>query len=347
MQRSKWFAFVLGLSTLLAAQSAQAQLDNVKRVGGATTTGKFKSMSKDGVVIFANSLDNDVPANEIVSITYASEPADVRTAQLALRNGRFNDAKETLSEVVMDNLPRDEIKHEVAYALAVCDANLAMTGEVSVDDALKSMLGFVGAYRDSYHFYEACELLGDLSVRKGDFTNAKKYYGQLNSAPWADYRMKAGVLAGRAAQAQNDHAGAIRAFEYVLKQSSDTPEGKRATLAATLGKAVSLTESNPAQAATAIDVVQKVINDAAPEETDLHARAYNALGKCYLTTGNDQEALMAFLHVDVVFNSNPDEHAEALSNLATVWGKVGKADRAREAAAMLKEYYPNSKWAQR
>ena len=332
----------------LCAESAFAQIDTVRLIGGGTKNGKFKSMSKDGVVIFANSLDTTVPTNEIDAVNYASEPTDVKTARLAYSNGRYEDAKATLKGIVPANLPRDEIKHEVAYYLAASDAQIAMAGgEVSIDAAINGLKSFGSSYRSSYHFYETCEMLGNLSVRKQDFGGAMSFYGQLFRAPWPDFKMKAGVLAGRAAQTKGDHAAAINAFSKVTEQSSDSPEGKRALLAATLGKAVSETALDPTKAGAQIQIISKVINDASPEEALLHARAYNALGKCYIATGEDKEALMAFLHVDVVFNTNPNEHAEALGHLVDLWTKVGKADRSRGTREMLKSYYPNSKWAQR
>ena len=96
----------------------------------------------------------------------------------------------------------------------------------------------------------------------------------------------------------------------------------------------------------AIKLVEQVIADAAPEEAELHARAYNALGACYQKKPDAaKDALLAYLHVDVLYNTLPEEHAEALFHLANLWDKVGNAEEARRARANLTERYPGSVWA--
>ena len=56
---------------------------------------------------------------------------------------------------------------------------------------------------------------------------------------------------------------------------------------------------------------------------------------------------MAFLHVDSLYFGVPEQHAEALANLSTLWKDVQKGDRAAQALEQLKERYPNSRWAQK
>jgi TolA-binding protein len=47
----------------------------------------------------------------------------------------------------------------------------------------------------------------------------------------------------------------------------------------------------------------------------------------------------------VLYFSNPQWHAEALWNLASLWQELKKIDRATQSSALLKERYPNSPWA--
>jgi hypothetical protein len=54
---------------------------------------------------------------------------------------------------------------------------------------------------------------------------------------------------------------------------------------------------------------------------------------------------LAYLHVDVLYSSVPDAHAEALSNLIPLWQAVGQEERAREARKTLEQRYAGSKWA--
>ena len=96
----------------------------------------------------------------------------------------------------------------------------------------------------------------------------------------------------------------------------------------------------------AITVAKNAIAQANPEEGETLAQAYNALGAAYRATGsNDQDALIAYLTVDLVYNGAPEPHAEALLNLAELWERGQNPERAREARATLEATYPGSRWA--
>jgi hypothetical protein len=95
----------------------------------------------------------------------------------------------------------------------------------------------------------------------------------------------------------------------------------------------------------AVGMIEKIIKDADPEEKELHARAYNALGSCYERAKKTKDALLAYLHVDVLYNSVPEAHAEALARLAPLWQAVGQEAHAREARETLEQRYAGSRWA--
>ena len=54
---------------------------------------------------------------------------------------------------------------------------------------------------------------------------------------------------------------------------------------------------------------------------------------------------MAFLHVDVLYYSDADAHAEALANLAELWNTLQQTERAVRARRTLDEQYPSSPFA--
>jgi TolA-binding protein len=114
-------------------------------------------------------------------------------------------------------------------------------------------------------------------------------------------------------------------------------------LAARLGKAHSQAEAG--QTDGAIQAIEQVIADAAPESIDLQARAHNVLGKCHLKAGSQKEALYAFLYVDVLCASAGDAHAEALFQLIPLFRAFGRDEDARQAQERLLERYPQSTWA--
>ena len=91
-----------------------------------------------------------------------------------------------------------------------------------------------------------------------------------------------------------------------------------------------------------------MIRQADPEDGGVLAGAYAALGQAYRAIpGREQDALIAFLTVDLVYNAAPETHAEALFHLVDLWEKAANPERARETRAMLESTYPGSQWTKK
>jgi tetratricopeptide (TPR) repeat protein len=222
-------------------------------------------------------------------------------------------------------------------------AKLAENGEGEIDAAGKKLNAFAKSYPNSFHYLEASELMGDLLMISGRFENAQKQYAELSKALWPDYKMRAAVAIGRSLQAQNKHAEAIQQFESALALPDDGGDAQNQKLAASLGKAMSLAETGKADEATTM--IEKIIQEADPQQKELNARAYDALGTCYEKANKNKDALFAFLHVDVLYSTVPDAHAEALYHLVTLWKIIGQEERSREARETLQQKYAASRWA--
>jgi len=184
-------------------------------------------------------------------------------------------------------------------------------------------------------------------VAAGKFGDATRYYQAMGEAPFPEYKMRAGVSTGRALVKQQQYDQALAEFEKVLALAGQAsgPAGESQAMAATLGKAECL--SRTGQGEQGADLVEEVIAKLPPESAELHARAYVTLGNCYAQSKSTKQALLAFLHVDVLYFGNPEAHAEALWNLTVLWNEVGKPQRALEASQLLKERYAGSEWARR
>jgi tetratricopeptide (TPR) repeat protein len=205
------------------------------------------------------------------------------------------------------------------------------------------MYRFVNRAEDSFHYFEACEVLGDLLMNRGNYDRAQSFYEKLAAAPWRDTQLQSALLAGRALEAQGKYDQALVKFTAVLDAVSASEASDELRLAATLGKAGCLAETG--RTPDAQRMIEDVIAQVDPERSALQALAYNTLGRCYLKADKKKDALLAFLHVDILYQSVPEAHAEALAHLAPLWESMGKADRSREARKMLQERYPNSRWA--
>ena len=284
-----------------------------------------------------------IGVNEIVSITFHDEPTELTQARVNAKNGGYVNASELLQKVDMSKVDRDFVKQDIEFYQAFCGAKLALNGTGEINAAGSRLNDFVRKNRQNFHYWEAIETMGDLLATSEKFDGAQKQYAELAKAPWPDYQMRAGTALGRLFQAQGKHAEAIQQFDTVLAISDESEAAKAQKLSATLGKAISLAATGHVDDAT--KSIEDVIANADPEQKELQARAYNALGNCYEKAGKSKDALLAFLHVDVLYSTVPEAHAEALSHLIPLWQAVGQEARAREAKQTLQEKYANSKWA--
>jgi tetratricopeptide (TPR) repeat protein len=337
--------FIAAALALLAAAPAWA-IDQIKThkalvTGAITEVGKYKVKIKR-----TGDREEEIPVNDIEYIRYEGEPAQLNLVRSAVNGGRYKDALEGLDKLKDENLKAD-IKQEIEFFRAISSSRLALAGEEKLSDAGTLMNNFVKNSPTSWHYLEACEVLGDLLVAINNYPLAQQRYGELELAPWPDMKMRGGVLKGRALQAEGKFPEAARTFDNVLTlaegQSGELVEAQKQ--AAQIGKAVCLAETD--KPAEATKLLEEVIAKADPEQAELHALAYNALGNCYRKAGNNKAALLAYLHVDVLYTTYANAHAEALANLAQLWKEVGNADRALESEQVLTERYPTSKWAKK
>jgi len=325
----------------VAAASSAPAIDTVK-LTNETKRGEVKSIDPVHVEVTIEGFDEKIPVNQIVTIYFGSEPGSMRNARGHVGSGRYEDALEILNGLNVPELALP-VQQDVAFYKALCTARMALAGNGDLMQAARQMAGFLASNTRSYHYLEATEVMGDLAVAVGQHAKAEDYYATLAKAPWPDYKMRAGVAMGRARLAQNKIAEAAQAFDAVLGMSAAGDLAKAQQLAARLGKARCMAAEG--QSAQAIDAVKKILANADTEDVALHAQAYNTLGTAYRKSGQENEAILAFLHVDILYYADRQSHAEALANLVELWNKKMKTERAQEARTMLRERYGNTRWA--
>jgi tetratricopeptide (TPR) repeat protein len=346
MTRSTLFATAL---VALSATSAWAQgsFDVVVTLEGPPKRGTVTEMSKDSVGLeVSGGVTTQVEVNNVKQVVFADAPAQMRSAQTSLAGGQIEDALEKLNQIKQDDVQRPIVWKEVVYYKAYCMAKLALVGGGDKTAAARVMGEFAkteGEYAGTYHYYEANEIMGDLAGSLGKPDVAAKFYAAVGEAPWPDFKMKAAVLEGQALVAQGNYKDAYGKFSDVLKSQLNTPVAARMKDFATLGKAVCLSEAGKAD--EGVTEVEKIIANGDSKDGELFARAYNALGHCHAKAGRTKDALLAYLHVDLMFYQDPAQHAESLYHLASLWKDVDKTEQSLKARTLLKQRYPGSVWA--
>jgi tetratricopeptide (TPR) repeat protein len=333
---------IAGLSTFgrLAAE------DLIFRKSGTSDRGTITKISKTDVTLTANGVDRPIPANEIVRITFEGEPNTMARVRRDLSEKNYKSALDELKTIDTAGVEREFIKQEIEFSRALCMAQLAMNEGGDKAAAENALRDFASKFRDSYHFYHAAELAGDLAASAGKYAEAATYYNAVAKVSWDDMRLRGSVALGRMLSAQGKHAEALQRFDAVVNDPVNTAETQPLKQQAIVGRAVCLAETGKHDEAIEALAGEKgviAVND--PKDVELMSRAYNALGTASLKAGKKKEALLAFLHTDLLYFSEPDAHAEALYHLASLWADVNKADRSVDARNTLKQRYAGSVWA--
>ena len=219
-------------------------------------------------------------------------------------------------------------------------------------EAGPKLMKFLKENSNSFHYYEGNELAGDLLVWLGNveqdpskFVAATTFYEKLAASPWPDFQARAALLRARQLQLQGKYDDSLKAYDAVLLIKATGRLAELQMQEAAIGRTYCLVGTNKAQ--EALKILQDTIAKASDDDDSLLARAYCALGNCYRALKDNQQALWAYLRVDVQYPSVAEPHAEALANLELLWNSAHRPDRARDAHDYLVAHYPFSRWSKR
>lgn len=347
MKRNRWMA-ALALAALAVVACvarvapAQGQFDMIYGSSGVPAKGTIIKMSKTDVTMDANTIERKFAVNTIKKLTFVDDPLELRRARDAIIQGQLEEAKDQLGNIDMASVSREVVKQDIAFYKALANARLALGGTGSQAKAVTEMLAFVRTGSGNFHYYEAVETLGDLAVALGIYDKAEVYYKELGRAPWPDYKMRAAVSEARALQAQKKYADALQKFSMVASSDMTTPEAERQKVYAGIGRAACLAQTD--QFAEGVTIIEGMIVKNDPADYRLFARAYVALGACHRKAAKPKDALLAYLHVDILFYRDGESHAEALFYLNRLWDEIGETEKATQARNLLKQKYPGSVW---
>jgi len=330
---------------LAAACTVTYAFDEIYVAGLPPQRGTIVEMSPTKVTIDIERRRKTFQVNEIKSIAFDLEPLELKAARGPVTSGQFEMALKKLDVIKEADVGRDIVLQDVKFYKAYCAARLALAGSGEKKAAGAALDSFITEHPGNYHYFQAVETFGNLAVSVGSFEKAAESYAELAKAPWPDYRLRATVAEGRALMAKggkDDYRAAYAKFQTVLDASGDIPGAQKQKNFATLGRAACLAATP--KYAEGIKLVEKIIDKGDPEDITLFARAYNTLGTCYLKSDRPKDALLAYLHVDILFYGDPESHAEALFHLCDLWEKVGHPERAVKSRNLLRQRYPGSVW---
>jgi tetratricopeptide (TPR) repeat protein len=330
---------------LAVAPAVANETINRKR-GDKAVAGEVTGVSKIEVTIKSSTKGETikVPANEIVSIDWTGDSPDLKVARQDENGLRFQKALDGYQKSLAASKATDKAaKADLEFVIARTTAKMALSDPAKLDDAIKKIEEFRTKQSDHYRYYEAVNYLGQLYAAKKDFIKASVTFEQLGKAPWKETQMTARIASGKLLLAENKLDEAAAAYESVIAIQPEGPVEESVRQEAVLGKSRIMIAQKKYD--DALKLLDEVIAKAPPDDVRVNAEAFLRQGDCLREQGNDKDALLAYLHIDVLFRSEKAIHAEALYRLAQLWDKVGQKGRGDEARDLLRSDYESSEWA--
>ncbi len=343
----RWRLFLLAiLAAFLFSASSLATDQITRRSDRVTFRGEFTEMTTSVVKIKQpNGQTEEIPVSDIFNVRFDMEPPILAQGQSNERSGSLDAALEKYKQVQAEYDGDDKrLTADLKFLIARTVVKSALADPLKQGEAKTAIQAFRKENKTNFRFLEATLLEAQLlSADAASAATAQELLKEVQAAPVKGFQLQAGVQLGRVLLAANDNAGALAAFEQVIQQSAGDAGSTSAQFDGLLGKA--LCQQKQGQADEAIATLDAVISKASESESQTLAQAWLLKGDCFRSKNLPKDALLAYLHVDVLYASEPAAHAEALFRLAALWAPSGHQDRSDDAQARLTEKYPNSSWA--
>lgn len=341
------FVIVMAVAVLFCGGPSAFAVDEVVlRSSGESVKGTIKSVSKTEIVFDRAGQTVKVPVTDIAQIRWDGEPAELNITRTRESNGDYKEALKSY-EILMSqvNANKANLRTDIEFLIARTQARQALTDPAKAKVAIASLENFVVSHPNSIRYFAALQWLGRVNLAAKQFEAAMAAYQKLAAAPVAELKMAARNEIGRAKLRQGKLDEAMKEFNGVLSSGGEGPAARRERFSALLGKALVLQANDKHE--EALKVLDEVIAKSDPDDATVQADAFVRKGASLETLGQQQAALLAFLHVDILFPGQPEAHAEALYHLTKLWDAVGKAERSAAARRKLTDDYSQSQWAKK
>ncbi|MCH2212688.1 MAG: tetratricopeptide repeat protein [Fuerstiella sp.] len=329
---------------ILITTTSTFAADQVTRISdGETIRGEFKTLSKTQIVITRSNDQSETisPAN-IYDIRFHREPPPLQTARSSERNGSYKAAIGQLQEVKAEYAGSDRrVPIEIDFLTARCHARRALSNPEETAVALESLQLFAQQHAENYRTLEARLLQAQLLI-EFDRVQGRKLLKQLRNCRVEGFEVQAGLILGHALLEEDQVDQAMQIFYVVTGKSAENPTLQILHYDSRIGRAECFQRQN--RWPQALETLKAVIAEVPEDEEPILAKAWNDMGDCYRLSNQPQGALMAYLHVDILYSNVPVEHAEALHRLGALWEDTGHPDRSHDARSRLQAQYPQSPW---
>ncbi len=341
----------VALTVLLVCAAAAGDIraaDQVTRIhDGVTLRGRLTVLTASKIELERSNGEKETfRPDEVRDVRFDREPSVLQRIRSNIRTEAWETAQESLKKAMAEYSGGDRrVAAEMDYLKARILAGRAEQSQESVSAAVEALQRFRTLHPNHYRSDEATILLAGL-LKDSDPDQAATLLETVRQSPSVRFALQAGLLLGQIDLARERYEQAETAFGGVIHDIENGESGEKDSNAARIlytariGQAACLRHQNRPE--DALKQLQQVVADVPEELVDIAARAWLDIGACHQDAGRDKDALLAFLHVDLLYASAKAEHAKALNQLIELWEKTGHPDRARDARTRLEQLHPDS-----
>ena len=336
---------VLALVLVLSLAATARAVDVVTLIPNATVKapggqvrGAIQSESPTEVRIRAAvGGDQAIPVDQVAAITYDGQPASLALAESRAETNPA-EAVELYKKAAAEAAGKPYVAQAARFGELQGLAQLAVGSTARANEAVAGLEAFVKANPQSRHLGPALEALARLHLLQGKVDEADRDLATLEKIAWAKDR--AAVLRAEVLSRRGKADEAVKVLDRLIAAA---PKGSARARDARLAKARALADQKHFDQAESL--VRDLIKEAPPEDAAVQALAYNTLGDCLRAANKPKAALDAYLHTDILYDKDKEQHARALAEIAQLWRVLKRDDRADEVVERLRQLYPQSPYA--
>ncbi len=121
-------SLALGTFLTILCLPTMAQ-DKVYQVAGTSLSGEIQSISPDEIVISVKGKTQNVPTNNILRVTFDSEPTAFSRAKEFASQGQWEQADEEFKSVDPKSISDEKVQQDYLYYRSLIAAQLALSGK--------------------------------------------------------------------------------------------------------------------------------------------------------------------------------------------------------------------------
>ncbi len=337
------------LTVILTTVSFAHAADDVRlKSTGKSVRGTISNVTRQSITvkIKVGNKSTVVPSSDIESVSWDGEPAGIKQTRSHEKSGLLDKALEGYKKAASSNKSSNLlVRADIQFLIARVLAKQAILNPKKQKEAISKLESFRKQYSTSFRYYESLSLLGDLYLSNKQYDKARPIFALIGQSTLPVHKMQAKSAEAKILLAEGKTDAALAIYNEILKMPGKEPLAKRQHFAAYLGKANCLQKTK--KYAEAAKVFEDVAVKADEKDMVIKAEAWLRGGDALRLSGRNKEAVLAYLHVDLLCPKQPSMRAEALYQLSQLFNALGDSNNSARSSGKLTNDYPDSTWAKK